>query len=284
MNRQYVYFILIILFILLINYSFQSDILLNKYKIVIPKYTPRVINETINNPYNIPLTIYQSWHSNIIPNTMALYIKKLIDMNPEFDYYLYSDENSRLFIKDNFNEDVLNAFDTLIPGAYKSDLWRYCILYVKGGIYLDLKFYCKIPLKNILIYGSTVFVKDRFLKNMVPREKYNIYNALMVSIPYNIIFKHCIDDIVNSCKLKLYKENPLAVTGPELLGFIVMKYEPEKYNDYVKFIHEDGGIVKVINNNIVILGEYSEYRKEQQFFQKTKRYNELWHERKIYNM
>jgi len=109
MNRQYVYFILIILFILLINYSFQSDILLNKYKIVIPKYTPRVINETINNPYNIPLTIYQSWHSNIIPNTMALYIKKLIDMNPEFDYYLYSDENSRLFIKDNFNEDVLNA-------------------------------------------------------------------------------------------------------------------------------------------------------------------------------
>jgi len=119
---------------------------------------------------------------------------------------------------------------------------------------------------------------------MVPREKYNIYNALMVSIPYNIIFKHCIDDIVNSCKLKLYKENPLAVTGPELLGFIVMKYEPEKYNDYVKFIHEDGGIVKVINNNIVILGEYSEYRKEQQFFQKTKRYNELWHERKIYNM
>lgn len=284
MNRQYVYFILIILFILLINYSFQSDILLNKYKIVIPKYTPRVINETINNPYNIPLTIYQSWHSNIIPNTMALYIKKLIDMNPEFDYYLYSDENSRLFIKDNFNEDVLNAFDTLIPGAYKSDLWRYCILYVKGGIYLDLKFYCKIPLKNILIYGSTVFVKDRFLKNMVPREKYNIYNALMVSIPNNIIFKHCIDDIVNSCKLKLYKENPLAVTGPELLGFIVMKYEPEKYNDYVKFIHEDGGIVKVINNNIVILGEYSEYRKEQQFFQKTKRYNELWHERKIYNM
>jgi mannosyltransferase OCH1-like enzyme len=215
---------------------------------------------------------------------MALYIKKLIDINPEFDYYLYSDENCRLFIANNFSEKVLSAFDTLIPGAYKSDLWRYCILYLKGGIYLDIKFYCHIPFKNILSYGSTLFAKDRFLKHMVYREKYNIYNAFMISIPYNIIFKHCIDDIVNSCKLKLYKDSTLAITGPELLGSIIMKYNPEKYNEYIKFIYEDGNIVKIINSNVIILSEYPEYRKDQQLIQKTTHYHDLWYDRKIYNI
>ena len=27
----------------------------------------------------------------------------------------------------------------MVPGAYKADLWRYCILYIYGGIYIDIK-------------------------------------------------------------------------------------------------------------------------------------------------
>ena len=44
----------------------------------------------------------------------------------------------REFIKVNFNPLVLKAYDTLIPTAYKADLFRLCVLYINGGIYGDL--------------------------------------------------------------------------------------------------------------------------------------------------
>ena len=39
----------------------------------------------------------------------------------------------RNFIKKHFSRDVSYAFDKINPGAFKSDLWRYCIIYKNGG-------------------------------------------------------------------------------------------------------------------------------------------------------
>jgi mannosyltransferase OCH1-like enzyme len=91
----------------------------------------------------IPLNIYQTWHTKNLPTKMQENVNCLKRQNPEFKYYLYDDYDCREFIKKNFDKDVLNAFDTLIPGAYKADLWRYCILYKNGGIYLDINFKCE---------------------------------------------------------------------------------------------------------------------------------------------
>ena len=80
-------------------------------------------------------------------------------MNPEFNHYLYDDKMCREFIKQNFSDDVLYVFDKLKPGAYKADLWRYCILYINGGIYIDIKFKCNEKLINFL--DQEYYVKDR---------------------------------------------------------------------------------------------------------------------------
>ena len=56
---------------------------------------------------------------------MTLYILKIKNLNPKFNYFLFDDNDCREFIRLNFRPDVLNAYDRLIPGAYKADLWRY---------------------------------------------------------------------------------------------------------------------------------------------------------------
>jgi len=283
MYKYYIYILIFIIIIYIFTCQESSSTLIKSKNIInIPHFIPKQSNNYVDNPHNIPLTIYQSWHSHELPEKMAFNIYKNLSNNPEFDYYLYSDEECRSFIQDNYDSDVVNAFDSLIPGAYKSDLWRYCILYKNGGIYFDLKFYTKAPLVSILKYGSTLLIKDRFMNIYDRKSKYNVYNAFMISTANNIIFKQCIDDIVNSCKFKLYKKNPLDITGPGLLGYIIMQYSSDKYNNYVKLIHTNGGIVKFINNDIAILGEYPEYRDDQQLFQKTKRYHQLWHSRNVY--
>jgi mannosyltransferase OCH1-like enzyme len=100
---------------------------------------------------NIPLNIFQTWHTKNLPSFMAKNIENLQKINPEFKYQLFDDNDCLDFIHDNYDTDVLNAYNMLIPGAFKADLWRYCILYKYGGIYLDIKYNCINDFKLITV-------------------------------------------------------------------------------------------------------------------------------------
>jgi mannosyltransferase OCH1-like enzyme len=78
----------------------------------------------------IPLKIYQTWHTKNLPKHMNDTVELLKNTNPEFEHFLFDDNDCRNFIKNNFNEKVLHTFNKLKPGAYKADLWRYCVLYI----------------------------------------------------------------------------------------------------------------------------------------------------------
>ena len=55
-------------------------------------------------------------------------------------HYLFNDDACREFLAMTFPTDVVYAYDLLIPTAFKADLWRYCILYMFGGVYMDIKY------------------------------------------------------------------------------------------------------------------------------------------------
>jgi mannosyltransferase OCH1-like enzyme len=255
----------------------------------VPFYIQGTSSKTSKSESNVPLVIYQSWSTNYVPTKMYATIQKLISVNHEFDYYLYSDDASRKFIKENYDEEVLNAFDTLKPGAYKSDLWRYCILYKRGGVYLDIKYYSLVPLLPIINNNPIIYVKDLAFSYGFSEA---IYNAFMVSPPNNLIFKYCIDDIVNSCRLKLYFITAVDITGPRLLKKILEKHAEPGYEKRIKFQFSRDSIInksvkdrneRILYNNIEIFAGYSEYRAEQKLFQNGEHYDSLWQKRDVYN-
>jgi len=90
----------------------------------------------------IPLAIYQTWSTKDLPPKMRERIELLKSQHPRFTHHLYDDNDCREFIKTHFKPDVLWAYDSLVPGAYKADLWRLCILFINGGIYVDIKMCC----------------------------------------------------------------------------------------------------------------------------------------------
>jgi len=277
---------LIILVILIVGVvciqAVYGGIHLSEYPIV-PFYVQR---KAITGPSiisGVPLVIYQSWQTNSVPDYMHACVKKLIATNPEFDYYLYSDKHCRLFIKKYFDREVLNAFDSLKPGAYKSDLWRYCILYKKGGVYLDIKYYSVVPLLPIVEKNPLIYVKDVGLGCNNNTYK-GLYNAFIVSPPGNSIFKYCIDDILDSCKFKLYRTNYLDITGPCLLGRIVNKYNSVNYINELKFHHVSVKFkpVSIYFGDLKIIEAYPEYRHEQRTKTKTQHYSILWDKKAVY--
>ena len=161
----------------------------------------------------IPLNIYQTWHTKNLPPKMLNNVNKIKLNNPAFKYHLYDDNDCRKFIQENYPDDVLNAFDNLIPGAYKADLWRYCILYKYGGIYLDIKYKSHNRFKLINLTEKEHLVLD------IDNEC--IYNALMVCLPNNQELLTAIKSIVHNVKHKFYGNSALDPTGPGLLKKII---------------------------------------------------------------
>ena len=240
-------------------------------------YKEMNINFDIKENYNsiIPLNFYTCWHTKDLPPLMKDNYDQLVLQNPELNFHLYDEDSCRQFIQDNFDEEVLNAYNSLIPCSYKSDLWRFCVLYINGGIYLDIKYKCVNGFKLIALTEKEYFVRDRPI---------NItYTALIVVKPQNPIMLKCINKIVTNVSNKYYGKNALDPTGPGLLGTCFSKEDfkamelffTDTTTDYFKKEY-------MVFKNTIILTYYDEYRIEQKKHQKNKHYSQLWDERKIY--
>ena len=199
----------------------------------------------------IPLNLFQTWHTLNLPNYMRLNVERLKMKNPEFKHYLFDDEMCRDFIKQYFHNDVLIAFDRLKPGAYKADLWRYCVLYIHGGIYLDIKFTCIGEFK--LIYLTN---KEQWVRDIIHHGKPGIYQALMINVSGSPYLRRAIDEIVYSCKTNNYESiNSLCITGPCLLG----KYFSPNNLIAMELVNKGQMITY---KGAPILTQYKEYREE----------------------
>jgi len=101
----------------------------------------------------IPKTIYQTWITKNVPQLLRDEItSRILARNPEYEYEFYDDSDIFYFIKENYDNDVLKAYQSLTVGAAKADFWRYLVLYKNGGVYLDLD--------SDIVVGLDTFIKD----------------------------------------------------------------------------------------------------------------------------
>lgn len=256
---------------------------MNFHRIVLYKLN---LYKTINKPFYIkdtyesiiPLDIYQHWHTKVLPPKMNENVEILKKQNPNFNHYLYDDNDCREFIKQNFHEHVLDAYDSLIPLAYKADLWRLCILFIKGGIYIDIKFKCRNGFNFIALTENEYFVRDR--------NPNGVSNGLIISKPKNTILFNVINKIVENVRLKYYGNDSLEITGPNLLGKFFTREEKnnmELYFDYT-LIEGEFSDYYICFNNTIILSFYKEYRDEQIKRQTVPHYSVCWVEKNVYNV
>lgn len=221
----------------------------------------------------IPLNIFQTWHTKVLPPLMKNNVEYIKHINPAFTYRLFDDQDCYNFIKENYPENVLVAFNKLIPGAYKADLWRYCVLYKLGGIYLDIKYR---PVKGFKFINLTE--KEHWV---LDNDGHGVYNALMVCKPGNQILLNAINQIVQNVKTKFYGGSCLDPTGPKLLAKYFNNNQKSQFelkhsffeNHSNRFIHY---------KNYIILKSYNGYLEEHGKNQKVEHYSILWGRRMIY--
>lgn len=228
-----------------------------------------------NTTQTVPKIIYQTWHSKRIPIRMYKSILNLQKHNPEFKYCLYSDNDCREFIIKWFDIHVLNAFDKLIPGAYKADLWRYCVLYKLGGVYIDIKYTSIKDAKLIHLIDKEHFVMDC--------DNSAIYNAFMICKPGNKLLLDCIYQIIINVQNNYYGNTPLDPTGPKLLYQKMNNHVHYKNNvDMTHYCNNEGDKFITFSNN-PILKTYTGFLSDRDKCTKVPHYGTLWNAKRIYN-
>jgi mannosyltransferase OCH1-like enzyme len=193
----------------------------------------------------IPKKIIQTWeHKNFEPEFQEIidYWKK---NNPDYEYLLFDKNERSLFIKNNFNEDVYETYNLLVPGANKADLFRYCYLYINGGVYVDIDTLCIGKLDNILLSEINLVVLIDFNSN--PFEgQHNLACGFIASIPKHPALLNSINFIVDNVKNNIIFQSRLDFTGPGILGRAVNSYIG--LEETSSFIGKEG-----IYNNIYFL-------------------------------
>ena len=174
-----------------------------------------------------------------IPEKLPDFIEKnkikIEEMYSNSTYKIWSGDEVRQVISENFSNDVLEAYDCLKPFAYKADLARYVLLYLYGGLYIDIGISLKkkwnIPQQyEVAACRDLPFVTPTWIA---------IQNGLLWARPKRKEFLNAINYIVLNCKNKYYGINPLYPTGPVLLGrafissFLEKKLGYECFDQYV---------------------------------------------------
>jgi hypothetical protein len=226
-------------------------------------------NEIETKINQIPKKIHRIWQTEI-SERMQIFSDRLQQENPEFEYILYTAETAREFIRDHFDTVVLHAFDSLVPFSFKADLFRYCVMYIHGGIYLDMKF------ESVNGFRFTeVLEKEQYVLDV---DGNSIYNALLICKPRSKVMFKCIFQIVKHVKDKDYTDCDLSITGPGMAKHMVtkelkaesrLKHECINYNKYI------------LKDGIPILKNYHRYYEDTPKCGQ-KNYLDYWRNREIY--
>lgn len=164
--------------------------------------------------HSIVLTNFSGTNEPIflLPPLIEQNISSLKIHHHDFQHVLYGNDEMAAFIEQHFDQDVVSAYHSLVPMAYKADLGRYCLMFERGGIYSDLS-----------IHYFSRFVDPDIEKIHIFRDGFShapwiVSNSIIAAPRKMTVFERCIKKIVAHVRKDHYGTNPLCPTGPNLFG------------------------------------------------------------------
>ena len=140
-------------------------------------------------------------------------IKSIKSTHPDAAHQLLSGKEIRSFIAAHFNSDVVAAYDLLKPYSYRADLARYCLLFIHGGLYVDLGIRLLTRFEPPLGAGLAIF-RDL----LTGPGTWGVSTGLVYAQAGRPELRTAIDLLVQNCKDRYYGATCLDPTGPGLFG------------------------------------------------------------------
>ena len=209
----------------------------------------------------IPKVIYQTFKTNKIPLLTKFYIWRFLRKNKGYRREFFDDDQVDAFVKESFDDRTYHAYSRLQIGAAKADFFRYAILYIRGGIYLDLDSDI-IGILDKVLHADDVAVVAREKK----WQQYFAQWALIFDKGHPFL-KETIELIVENIENNRFPHDVHSMTGPTVYSLAINRViarNPEV--PYRIFTDDYKGIMKFKYKlgKILIYGDRSKHWKKLQ--------------------
>uniref|UniRef100_A0A7S4AJP2 Alpha 1,4-glycosyltransferase domain-containing protein n=1 Tax=Pseudo-nitzschia australis TaxID=44445 RepID=A0A7S4AJP2_9STRA len=188
-------------------------------------------------PRIVHQTYYEAVTSEKYPN-----MSRLIESFKQsgWEYKFYTDEMSLNFLSTHFPSEVREAYETLRPGAFKADLFRYCVLLIHGGVYADMDIMLETNL-DLAIGPDIGFMVPQDEPGTPVNRRMCLWNGFIAAAPGHPFLAKTIETVVNNIRNRftsvdtdsMFCPNPelsmlhsfdtLFTAGPCILGAMVNK-------------------------------------------------------------
>jgi hypothetical protein len=118
--------------------------------------------------YAIPNIVYQTWRSPEFGRTHSRLLSEFRALNNDFSFQFFDDHQlAEDYMASAFRgHPILEIFKRSSFGPMKVDIWRYCILYERGGFYCDINKSALLPLRELVSPTASALIS--FERNNFP--------------------------------------------------------------------------------------------------------------------
>ena len=202
-------------------------------------------------------------------------LEKWIKKNDDYKFVFFDDIEQLNWMKHNCSE-YWPAWDDMQLPAARADLFRYCILFMNGGVWSDVDIEVIQPLHTFITSAELVVVHDGGMSG----DQF-LYNAFLATVPKHPVLKRAMDIIMEHYQTRLEK-GAVFVTGPHVLwravNDVIGKVQPKSFIGYdkehkIEYLSFDGKIISSSSSGSVLVGKYDGYLNDATY---ARRRTTLW--------
>ena len=157
------------------------------------------------------IKVFQYWDKDQVPQEVRKVMRSWKN-HPNFRVQLYDLKKARRFIKNNFDGRTLRAFNQCRLPAMQADFFRYCALYVHGGVYID----ADISLRPDGFSEFQALIQSCECGLIMTREKAIANDIIFIRHAKSPLIKSVLNRAISNIE-KRSSNNVWQVTGPGIM-------------------------------------------------------------------
>ena len=174
-------------------------------------------------------SLFQFWDKDI-PDAVAELVRGVAEANSTLDYRLFDDESAVDFIREAFGADTVRMYQSCVIPAMRADLFRYCFLVKRGGVYVDADYTAVTSIEPLVLadWKGCLYSREKGLCNGIMYFKY----------PENPLAEKILEIALYNISNRT-SNNVWQVTGPSVLQSIHADESSKDLFDGIHIMEDD---------------------------------------------
>lgn len=107
----------------------------------------------------IPNVVYQTWLGDAFGRSHRRAMKAFRDLNQDYAFEFFDEARIEQYMAEQWaDHPIYQVFRKACFGPLRTDIWRYCLIFERGGVYVDVSKSIDVPLRTLIGDESTCMV------------------------------------------------------------------------------------------------------------------------------